>query len=81
MLQTNQHKYEYEVLIRGTVMKVSTPQAALDVTVNLEILTLTSSASDSSLLALLLSSSDCLSERTSIAGLLEFSSMNVLQSV
>lgn len=44
-------------------------------------LTLTSSASDMSLLALLLSPSDCLSERTSIDGLLEFSSMNVLQSV
>lgn len=44
-------------------------------------LTLTSSASDMSLLALLLSPSDCLSERTSMDGLLEFSSTNVLQSV
>lgn len=50
---------------------------------NLEsiFLTLTSKASDISLLALLRSPSDCLSERTSIGGLLEFSSMNVLQSM
>lgn len=44
-------------------------------------LTLTRRLSDISLLALLLSPSDCLSERTSIDGLLEFSSMNVLHSV
>lgn len=45
------------------------------------ILTLTWRLSDISLLALLLSSSDLLSDRTSIDGLLEFSWTNVLHSV
>lgn len=40
-----------------------------------------SRASARSLLALLLRPSDCLSERTSMDGLLEFSSTNVLQAV
>lgn len=44
-------------------------------------LTLTWRLSDINLLALLLSSSDFLSDRTSIDGLLEFSSTNVLHSV